>query len=105
MSWDASIRVHTGISWHEVEDIDSYTFNVSEMYCKAGYCIGNASGERCDIILPILHDLYKELKSNPEEYKKYNPLNGWGNYEGALKFLSHIIEACERHPSAYLFMY
>jgi len=41
-----------------------------------------------------------QLKGNPEEYKKFNPENGWGNYEGLVKFVEDYITACEKYPDA-----
>jgi hypothetical protein len=42
------------------------------------------------------------LISNPEGYKKYNPENGWGSYEGLVKFVREYIVACKENPDAYI---
>lgn len=34
--------------------------------------------------------MIKELKANPEIYKKYNPENGWGSYETVIEWLSKV---------------
>ena len=53
-------------------------------------------------IIPKLKEGIEELKSNPEKYKKYNPDNGWGNYEGLLKFAEEYLKACENYPNAII---
>lgn len=41
-----------------------------------------------------------ELRDNPEKYKKYNPENGWGDYDGLVEFVRLYLEACEASPGA-----
>lgn len=40
------------------------------------------------------------LKSNPEHFKKFNPQNGWGTYEGFVEFVEGYLEACKENPDA-----
>lgn len=40
------------------------------------------------------------LQSDPERFKKHNPVNGWGNYDGLVEFISRYLRACEEHPEA-----
>lgn len=53
-------------------------------------------------IISKLKEGIEELKSNPEKYKKYNPDNGWGNYESLLKFAEEYLKACENYPNAII---
>lgn len=60
--------------------------------------------DSCDIkaknlIAPIETGL-KNLKSNPGKFKKYNPENGWGSYEGLVKFTENYLKACREYPDA-----
>lgn len=41
-----------------------------------------------------------ELINNPLHYKKFNPPNGWGDYEGLCKFVLEYLQAAERYPNA-----
>ena len=43
-----------------------------------------------------------KLKAKPEHYKKFNPENGWGSYEGLVKFIEKYLEACEKYPNAFV---
>jgi hypothetical protein len=40
------------------------------------------------------------LKSDPERFKRHNPGNGWGSYEGLVGFVEQYLEACRRWPDA-----
>lgn len=40
------------------------------------------------------------LKSAPERFKKFNPENGWGTYDGLVAFVENYLAACEEYPTA-----
>lgn len=40
------------------------------------------------------------LKSKPDYFKKFNPENGWGSYEGLIKFTEDYLKACSTYPDA-----
>ena len=42
------------------------------------------------------------LLSDPEKYKRYNPDNGWGSYEGLCDFVYRYRNACWDNPDAEL---
>jgi hypothetical protein len=42
------------------------------------------------------------LLSDPEKYKRYNPENGWGDYEGLCNFVYKYRNACWDTPDAKL---
>lgn len=52
-----------------------------------------------DLIEPLRNGLHL-LKLNPEEYKKHNPENGWGSYEGLVSFVEKYLDACYKYPDA-----
>lgn len=41
-----------------------------------------------------------ELLDNPDKYKQLNPENGWGSYEGLVKFVEDYLVACIKYPEA-----
>lgn len=52
------------------------------------------------LIEPLTKGLAK-LKSDPKKYKAhYNPSNGWGNYEGLVKFVESYLKAARANPNA-----
>lgn len=80
------------------------TFNVSPMFRlalgKDGIKqLNELSRENCII---LLQDGIKDMKENPEIYKKLNPENGWGSYEGALETLENILNALLKSSNAYV---
>jgi hypothetical protein len=40
------------------------------------------------------------LRSDPERFRKLNPENGWGNYEGLIRFVENYLQVCEQYPEA-----
>lgn len=51
------------------------------------------------LIAPLADGL-RRLKDSPEEFRKYNPSNGWGTYEGLVMFVEAYLAACEKYPEA-----
>jgi hypothetical protein len=51
------------------------------------------------LIEPLRQGLHN-LKSEPERYKKFNPENGWGSYDGLVKFVENYLNACYEYPDA-----
>lgn len=47
-----------------------------------------------------LRDGLALLKNDPERFKQFNPSNGWGDYEGLVRFTENYLRACEKHPTA-----
>lgn len=52
-----------------------------------------------DLIQPLTDGL-RELLAHPDKYIQYNPSNGWGDYEGLVKFTRDYRDACEANPDA-----
>lgn len=40
------------------------------------------------------------MEADPERFKKLNPQNGWGDYNGFLMFVSEYLQACRDYPDA-----
>lgn len=100
MSWDITLT-EKKLEEVEVADIGDYTYNVSKMYKKAmGKTMSDFHGKRAKDILDIITKGYQCMVSNEEEYKHLNPVNGWGNYHGAVDYLDKLIKSCEEHPNA-----
>lgn len=51
-------------------------------------------------MIPILEKGIERMKADPERYKKHNPSNGWGSYEGLIGFLERYLAACREEPDA-----
>ena len=79
------------------------THNLSRMADEAGICeymwepeeVGVERAE--DLIKPLTEGL-AVLKSDPVRFKKFNPKNGWGTYEGLVQFVEEYLSACTQYP-------
>ena len=52
-----------------------------------------------ELIDPLREGLHK-LKLEPDKYRKFNPENGWGSYEGLVRFVENYLNACYEYPEA-----
>jgi len=52
-----------------------------------------------DLIEPLKNGL-KELERFPATYSALNPENGWGDYNGLVKFVKAYLQECEANPEA-----
>ena len=91
--------------WFMVFDTNM-THNLTPMWRKAGIydALYNAEGKLAQEIISILKVGLDDMEEYSDEYKKLSPSNGWGTYEGAIEFLSGIINACESYPKAEIFI-
>jgi hypothetical protein len=51
------------------------------------------------LIEPLKTGLFA-LLADPEKFKAFNPENGWGSYEGLVKFVFAYLQACLQYPDA-----
>jgi len=51
-------------------------------------------------LIPILKKAIEDMKAEPERFKRHEPENGWGNYDGFLSWLERYLEACRNYPDA-----
>ena len=81
------------------------THNLTDMAHEAGIygCLWRPEEfdltQAKQLIEPLTKGL-EELEKHPEKYKQYNPENGWGSYEGLVKFVRKVLAACEQYPLA-----
>lgn len=81
------------------------THNLGKMATEAGIYKHLWRPEELHIAtaLELIEPLQKGLDlllSDPNRFKKFNPENGWGSYDGLVKFVSKYIEACKENPDA-----
>ena len=53
-------------------------------------------------ISELLNEGWNILLSDPEHFKKFDPDNGWGSYEGLGNFVYKYRNACWENPDAEL---
>jgi len=52
------------------------------------------------MLIPLLEEGLKNLKSDPEHFKQFDASNGWGTYKDFVPFVEKILDACKKHPKA-----
>lgn len=87
-----SVRLYSG----------NVTYNVFKMYAEAGCrdALKAATDKKASELIEPLESGLAAMRADPDKYKALNPSNGWGSYEGAMKFLDELIAACRAHPKA-----
>jgi hypothetical protein len=80
------------------------TGNLCPMWTKAGIyeALYESKGKRAKEIIQVIESGIKDMETKPEEYKVLNPKNGWGDYDGALRWIKNLLEACIEHPEAII---
>lgn len=101
MSYDVYMEIDTGLRMATVEEVGNYTSNVGSMWRKAiegGLrSLDSLTGEEA---LPILQAGIEYMNAHWAEMIAMNPKSGWGDAEGALRYLEKIRNACREHPKA-----
>jgi len=89
------------------EDLWSYniTHNLGEMADAAGLYLYLWRPEQVGVkiarqLIDPLGTGLMLLRSEPERFKKFNPANGWGDYDGLVKFVAAYLDACIQFPDA-----
>lgn len=87
----------------EESEYYNYTYNVSDMWYKiypedkGMVQIEGMTGIKASC--KIIHAI-EILRNNSPLFRKMEPKNKWGSYEGFLAFLKEVFDACMRHPYA-----
>ena len=58
-----------------------------------------AIGKAWQLVDPLTKGL-ELLRSDPERFKKFNPPNGWGSYDGFCRFIASYLSACRDYPDS-----
>jgi hypothetical protein len=82
------------------------THNLGEMADKAGMYVALwhpeqlAETPKASDIIPLIEKGLADLKARPDYFRKFNPKNGWGSYEGLVGFAEEYLEALKKDPTA-----
>jgi hypothetical protein len=86
-------------------EVGNYTGNVSQMWSHAfrqsgakPELLSDLDGRLAKEAAPELAAAVSHMASHPEEYEPMNPGNGWGDHNGALRYLVNFLLACRYHP-------
>ena len=110
MSLDVSLRINQCPTCKRTEivfDWSGMTHNMTTMADNAGIYYALWMPEEINAvyakdIVEILEKGLKKMKARPSFYKKFNPSNGWGSYDGFLQFVEAYYTACKNNPDAII---
>lgn len=77
------------------------TYNLREMLRAAGLPEWRAlDGAPAVEAAGMLAKVAETLPADPARFKALDPPNGWGDYDGALRFVESFALGCALHPEA-----
>jgi len=109
MSLDVRLSVLADTGGEHLTEFSIYssniTHNLNKMATAVGFYHQIWRPDECGIefagdLADILESGLQKLKQDPEFYKSFNSENGWGEYEGFVKFVEEYAAACKVHPKA-----
>ncbi|MCE7081178.1 hypothetical protein [Streptomyces sp. ST2-7A] len=110
MSYDISLHAYVSTGGPEpkevcVAEVGDYTANVAPMWDKAlGHPLRDLTKRRAGDALDVLRKGIAAMETDPDTYREMSPQSGWGSYEGALKYLRDLRDACALHPNAQIYV-
>jgi hypothetical protein len=88
------------IEWHDriIGELGNYTSNVSAMWSKALGCrLQDTTGWDVRTAAIVFRAAAAQMRLDPEAYRVQEPKNGWGTYEGALRYLEDAADVCDAY--------
>jgi hypothetical protein len=86
-----------------VVEVGNMTSNVSGMWRKAlGHSLGDLDGRTAGDCTAALEQAVTAMDQDPEPYMAMEPANGWGSYDGALRYLRTLATGCAEHPKTVI---
>ena len=81
------------------------THNLNKMASAAGiyealWCPDEHGLTTAAQLVPLLRVGLAKLRADPARYRKLNPANKWGSYEGLCRMVEAYLAACEANPTA-----
>lgn len=101
LSYDLDVCQHCGRHAERVFD-KNITYNLGPMWRAAGLPFSDESieGKPARDMLEPMRDGLVALLAEPEKFRAMNPSNGWGSYEGLVRFVEAAIAAADEYPDA-----
>ena len=100
VSYDVSLWIDTGAGNEAEIGWWNMTSNVAPMWRDAGVDLRDLKDVKAADAVGPLGIAAQNLVNDPARYRAMNPENGWGSYDGCLKFIETLRDACRAHPNA-----
>lgn len=88
----------------DVWSSDNVTHNLTPMWREAGCyeALYRSDGATAESVVDCLDRALADMTARPAVFRSLNPENGWGSYEGAIRFLRSTIVGFNRYPKALI---
>ena len=78
------------------------TYNVATMLKRAGFHPIILNGRTAVELRPVVRHAWQLLIDQPEYFKKFDPENGWGSFNGVRDFISDLDTYLTTAPDDYV---
>jgi hypothetical protein len=86
-------------------EVGNYTSNAGRMWAEAlGYSLSDTHGRRAGDLIEDLAKAVAAMTCEPERFRPLEPPNGWGDLNGATKYLASFHEGCRRWPDTIVYV-
>jgi hypothetical protein len=99
MSWD--FEVGPAEYRHKTFEAN-VTYNSGPILRLAGFDPALLNGVTADVLRARVLCVYQVLVDNPEYFKKYEPKNGWGDYDSCMEFIRNLTTYLIDAPDDYI---
>ena len=107
MSLDVDLMVKQPVSVYADNITHNLTKMASEVELESGLTLYQVLWRPEEVgithascLAEYLDEGFNILLSDPEKFKKFNPENGWGSYDGLVNFVYEYRNACWDNPTA-----
>lgn len=107
--WDRRNPDREALSVREVSSVyyGNITHNLTQMARACGLYQHLWRPEELGItkagaLIPKMIEGLHVLRQSPDHFRKYNPENGWGDYDSFVAFVIEYLEACQTYPEAVI---
>jgi hypothetical protein len=78
----------------------NYTYNIRPMLVLAGCTFQSIDGKSAAEAATMLERALNVMRNNPDDFRKLNPANGWGDYDNFRVALEELLSWMLRYPKA-----
>lgn len=106
MSYDVDVVVSHGDGYSTTVFDRNITYNLRPMLVAAGLLgsFYSLEGMTAAEAQPIVYGVWRELRTRPEHYAKFDSPNGWGRHKHLLPWIKDFYLALRLHPHGVIYV-
>jgi hypothetical protein len=98
MSWDLTVGDFCGNMTTNVAPMYELAWRFVYPHMNTGYGDYLCSCPKAYAAATVTVDVLNEMIKDDVAYREMEPENGWGTYQGAVRFLLDFLFACQNNP-------